>query len=871
MPLPALRTLVALGAALILALPAGAQKAAAAKAAAPAPPPQTAVQLKHTHVDTAERGRELVLRTTILASAGAYLPTLYYRPIGEQRFYSLPMLPVPGSVNIFAGAIPGLFVTKDLEYYLESYDTQLRGPGQAGSQKQPLPVMVLDPAAVPSQVAVRSDPADATLEIDGEEVGLTPWRGPLPPGQHELVLKKDGFLESASSLDVPPGRDLDLRLSLTPAAEAAQFAIMSDPAGATVYINSQQLGNTPLIAPSPDGEHTVTLEKQGFARAERKVLFSKDRSIELSFSLQKLPPEPALAVTTDPAGARVFVDEKELGKTPFIGVIGAGEHTLVLKLEGKRTAQAQIVMPEDRDLDLRFTLEDEKENRAPIIAVSSDPADAVVFIDGTEVGKTPFINTLAPGEHKVKLVYPKFYPYEKTIKMPESNDMEVTLALIPEPPPPGPSKITIGAVPNDVEITVDGKVVGTVKGGVPVVLELPAGAHVANARREGFRSVEERFTVVQGEGLTMKLALQPIPKEAVDEPLLSVRSDPEGAVVNIDGQQVGVTPYSATLKGGKHKLTVSMEGFKSRDEAFELPPDKGFELRYSFTLIPVRKSVSLASAADQKKTKESRSAEPVVNMEDVKSAGGPMSGAKYKVYKPGELAKIKAARESEATKNRASAAARRTSGAAPCTQQRCPPIYTSTGRAGPAVLGILGMASALGAGYIAFDSFQRASAIESNIKAENTRPAQSDANSIRSANQVAMGLAGAAAVLGAISGIWGSTASPMTIVKPDEAKEPKEKKKADKAVEKKSEKKPEKKPEPKADEKKPEPKVEEKKPEPKAEEKAPEPKAEEKPPEPKADAPKEGGGGDVGEWLGTLTVGVAPTNGGALVGVVGSF
>ena len=84
----------------------------------------------------------------------------------------LPMLPVPGSVNIYAGAIPGIFVTKDLEYYLESYDTQLRGPGQVGGQKAPLPVMVLDPAAVPSQVAVRSDPADATLVIDEVDADL---------------------------------------------------------------------------------------------------------------------------------------------------------------------------------------------------------------------------------------------------------------------------------------------------------------------------------------------------------------------------------------------------------------------------------------------------------------------------------------------------------------------------------------------------------------------------------------------------------------------------------------------------------------------------------------------------------------------------
>lgn len=577
---------------------------------------KTPVILKHTPTDSTERDRELVLRANIVAPAGAYLPTLYYRVVGDTRYYSLPMLPVPGSLSIYAASVPGIFVTKDLEYYLESYDTQLRGPARSGSQKSPLRVSVVDPVIPPSQVVVRSDPSDAEVFLDGKAVGRTPWLGILKAGPHDMLLKKTGFLEMASTLEVPENRDFEILRALPPAAERAQFAVTSEPSGAIVTIDGQVLGETPLIAPSPDGEHVLTVEQKGYARAERVILFSKDRSLETSFTLQKLPPEPALAITTDPPGATVVVDEKELGRTPFLGVVPTGEHTILLKLEGRRTAQAQILMPEDRDLDLRFTLEEEKEKRDPVIAISSEPAGATIFIDDVEIpSKTPYLGVITPGQHKIKLTYPKYLPYEKKIVMPETNDVEVTLALVPEPPPKGPSKVLVRADPADAVILVDNKPVP--KG----MVELPAGAHVAVAKKDGYRSVEERFTVVQGESMSIRLALSELPKDTVvEDPLLSVRSEPEGASVSVDGVVVGVTPFSQTFAPGKHRLAVTLAQFKPVDQPFELPKDRAFELRYGFVLHPVRKTVALASASEALKQEEKKNVE-VVKLAEVQAAG----------------------------------------------------------------------------------------------------------------------------------------------------------------------------------------------------------------------------------------------------------
>ncbi len=587
-------------------------QAAPAKAAAGA----GAVVVKHTSISKAERGKELVMRATITAAAGPYLPTLYYRPVGETRYYSLPMLAVPGALNIYAASVPGIFVTRDLEYYIESYDTQLRGPGTAGNQKAPIRAKVVEPELPPSQIVIRSDPPDAALKLDGAEVGRTPWIGLLKPGPHELLLSKEGYLEASTTLDVPEGRDLDTLRVLSPKAEQATFVVTSEPAGASVRIDGQLLGNTPVIAPSPDGEHVLTVEKQGYARATRRMLFSRERSVETAFTLTKLPPEPALAITTEPSGATVTVDGKVLGKTPFIGVVPAGDHALELKLEGRRRAQAQIMMPDDRDLDLRFTLERADLARKAFVAISTEPTGADVFIDGRQEGRSPYRVELPPGAHVVKLEVPGFKPYEKKFTMPDGNDLDVTVAMVPIVAQ-GPGGLDLSVSPIGAEVSVDGKPVPVNDAGL-FALELPPGPHVASVSRSGYRTREERFTAVTNQVTKLGVRLSEV-DPSITSPLLTIQSVPEGAQLSIDGQPAGTTPFSQPFAKGSHRFTVTREGFKPREESFELAGGSDTELGFTVTLEALRKSVSLASAADQQAEAE-RPKAPVIDPEALAKA-----------------------------------------------------------------------------------------------------------------------------------------------------------------------------------------------------------------------------------------------------------
>jgi eukaryotic-like serine/threonine-protein kinase len=65
-------------------------------------------------------------------------------------------------------------------------------------------------------ISAISTPPGASIMVDGEFMGITPLKFDLPSGEYQLVLKKDGFYELDSSIDVEIDDTLELDVALDP-------------------------------------------------------------------------------------------------------------------------------------------------------------------------------------------------------------------------------------------------------------------------------------------------------------------------------------------------------------------------------------------------------------------------------------------------------------------------------------------------------------------------------------------------------------------------------------------------------------------------------------------------------------------------------
>jgi CRISPR/Cas system-associated exonuclease Cas4 (RecB family) len=110
--------------------------------------------------------------------------------------------------------------------------------------------------------------------------------------------------------------------------------VSSEPSGATIYVNGDFIGVTPLLIQLNVGLYTVVLTKSGYNSVERSVSLQVDEVTYVSEELTQIPPQTAvLNVSSNPSGAEVYVDGNYEGTTFLSLNLTAGSYQVVVKLQ----------------------------------------------------------------------------------------------------------------------------------------------------------------------------------------------------------------------------------------------------------------------------------------------------------------------------------------------------------------------------------------------------------------------------------------------------------------------------------------------------------------------------------------------------------
>jgi TonB family protein len=144
----------------------------------------------------------------------------------------------------------------------------------------------------------------------------------------------------------------------------------------------------------------------------------------------ELPSPPPVSVESEPSGGAVFLDDKEVGKTPVELAVAAGEHVVRVTHEGFSSGQLQITVAADGHPQLRFELD-------PVTAalsIHSEPSGARAAIDGREVGTTP-VEKLAvyPGAHRITVGLAGYSAWTDSFEATAGKPVELVAHLKPVP------------------------------------------------------------------------------------------------------------------------------------------------------------------------------------------------------------------------------------------------------------------------------------------------------------------------------------------------------------------------------------------------------------------------------------------------------
>jgi len=167
---------------------------------------------------------------------------------------------------------------------------------------------------------------------------------------------------------------------------------------------------------------TQILEKSSMAQIEEKTV-----DVRIGYLVEIVFKEGALEVRTEPSGAKVYVDGKEVGQTPVdLSNMRVGGHMVRIIKEGYEPHEEQVKVGEGEKKKVSVSLK----KTVGALLVNTDPPGATILIDGNPVGVSPYEGKAIPsGTHRVKVTKEDYEPWEKDVVVEAGRGIEVFTAL----------------------------------------------------------------------------------------------------------------------------------------------------------------------------------------------------------------------------------------------------------------------------------------------------------------------------------------------------------------------------------------------------------------------------------------------------------
>ena len=264
----------------------------------------------------------------------------------------------------------------------------------------------------PGRLFVRVEPAvDAIVTVDEGQVGNAPF-GPveLEPGEHSVRVESERFLPY-SGVVLMPGLDLLEELNVQLVPRWAEVRITSEPSGATILANGEEVGVTPATVELLEGTHEVSLAKDGFSPWDGSVIAVPNEPQALPL-VRLQPADARLIVNTIPRGANVTVNGRYRGQSPItLSLAPEIDYEIGLSKAGYGVTRRSLRLASNASESITVDLT----ARLGTVTVNVNPADATVYVDGRARGQGKTTVRLSSAPHSIEVKRPGYQDWKRTV------------------------------------------------------------------------------------------------------------------------------------------------------------------------------------------------------------------------------------------------------------------------------------------------------------------------------------------------------------------------------------------------------------------------------------------------------------------------
>ena len=263
------------------------------------------------------------------------------------------------------------------------------------------------------ELVVNTNPDGVDVFIDGKKHGATPITLQLPTGDHKLELTL-GDQTRAIPVKITAGGHVAQFVELPKVgAVVGQLSVRTDPPGATVTVDGQRRGVSPLVVEDlQPGEHSIGLQNALSSVTERvTVQAGATASLVVPLSAPQGVPVSGWVAVNAPIEMQLFEDGRLVGSSRSDRIMmSVGDHSLQIVNEalGYRQSRTVQVSP-GRVTPMKIDIPKGS------VALNAAPW-AEVWVDGDRLGETPIGNVNLPiGTHDVIFRHPDLGEQRHTV------------------------------------------------------------------------------------------------------------------------------------------------------------------------------------------------------------------------------------------------------------------------------------------------------------------------------------------------------------------------------------------------------------------------------------------------------------------------
>ena len=345
--------------------------------------------------------------------------------------------------------------------------------------------------------------------------------------------------------------------------------ITSEPSGAEVSILGKVIGTTPRVTnPVPSAMYIVKFSLDGYEPAWLPVTVVPGRQVEAHVAL--VPENATVIIDSEPSGAHVQMNGKEIGDTPvLLPDLALGSYSATVQMQGYTRRDISWKVQNGRPILINVPLM----NNIGTLSLTSDPEVAEIEIDGKSYGNTPFKDSFEQGQHKIRLTKAGYKPYEKivTVKRDETTDVNAALEMLP-------GSLALDSDPTGASLFINGIDYGV----TPYKRDsIEAGDYTVRLSKDGYDTLEQTVTVHPGELMDRTFTLD----SNLGSIILTV--NPPGVNIYLDGKFICRTEAESksrdvskrvtikNLSSGEHTITVSNKHAKPDVKSITVTVGKG--------------------------------------------------------------------------------------------------------------------------------------------------------------------------------------------------------------------------------------------------------------------------------------------------------